>query len=114
VKTDDELKKVAEDIFAGRIFTDRHIKPEDQKALLHTIFLPLVFMADEGVKKMRDAKIDVLYEYLDKAGPRMINGYPCFFSMSFLNEEEAKKVFELVEKIRAAVKGVSSGDTGGG
>lgn len=114
MKTDDELKKIAEDIFAGRVFTDRHIKLEDQKALLHTIFLPLVFMSDKGTKEMKDANVAVLYEYLDKAGPRMINGYPCFFSMSFLNEAEAKKVFDLVEKIKAAVEGVSSGDTGGG
>ena len=38
------------------------------------------------------SSIGLIYEYIDKAGPRSINGLPNFFSMRLLNKEDALKV----------------------
>lgn len=44
--------------------------------------------------------IGLVYEYLDKAGPRGINGMPNFFSCRLLNQDDAKKMFEYYEKYK--------------
>jgi len=44
--------------------------------------------ADLGFGNTRLQNIGVIYEYISKAGPRSINGYPCFFSFRILNKAD--------------------------
>jgi hypothetical protein len=48
-------------------------------------------------------KIGFVYEYLDSpnVSPRGVNGYPCFFSVRFLNKEDTAMMFEFYEKYKA-------------
>lgn len=99
-KTDEELKQIAKDLWAGKIFSDRHIPPGDSHMML-SVFMPFVFMDKKTLKDMQREKIDFVYEYLDKAGPRAINGMPMFMSCRILTKPETKKMFEYYEKFKA-------------
>lgn len=100
MKSDDELKQIATDLHAGKIFSDRHcISLEEVRG----VFLILIFMDEAAMKKMREDKIEFIYEYLSEAGPRSVNGKPSFMSLRMLNQDETKKMFEYYEKIKAAV-----------
>ncbi len=100
-KTDDELKEIAKDLWAGKIFSDRHITSlKDSPNMLGMVFMPIVFMDSETKKQLSDFKVNFIYEYLDKAGPRAINGMPTFFSCRTLTEPETKKMFEYYEKFK--------------
>ena len=49
------------------------------------------------------------YEYYDKAGPRSVNGYPCFFSCSLLLGKDVKRVLKLSYKFHSAKQAMISG-----
>jgi len=54
----------------------------------------------------------MLYEYMDKAGPRAINGYPCFFSMRILWKENWEDLCNLIDKCEASKDAFISGEEG--
>lgn len=103
-KTDEELKKIATDLYKGQLFTDRHIK---DNRLFTNVFMPFVFMDKKQISEFRknidNGKIDLIFESIDKAGPRTINGMPIFMSFQTLDKEETKKVFEYYEKIKESI-----------
>lgn len=77
----DELKKLAVDFHHGHIFTNRDIAQPN--LFLHSVFMPLIFMKFSK----KDAEcVGLIYEYLDKAGPRSINGMPMFYELSLLGQ----------------------------
>ena len=90
-KTDQELKQLAMGILAGTVFTDRHVPKQDQK-LVSSIFMPLIFMDEKSHKDFTEQQPGLLYEDLNKAGPRGVNGYPIFSSMRFLTQEETERL----------------------
>jgi hypothetical protein len=102
-KTDAELRQIAMDIYHGHIFTDRSIRNKDDLNLLSMIFMPLALMGKEGADQMIERKVSMVYEYLDRAGPRSVNGYPTFMSMKYLTEDEVQRlvpIFERYEKLQ--------------
>lgn len=105
-RTPEELKTIAADLAAGRIFADRHLGEEDWH-LFPSVFMPFAFMDQAQRQAFVEAKPGMVFEYLDKAGPRSINGYPAFFSMQVLSEEQTAEVFRLMAAIREAVEAVS-------
>ena len=102
IKTDQELKQIAMDIHAGRIFTDSHIRDGDQH-MASMIFIPISLMDRDAMKELAESKPAMIFEYLNKALSRSINGYPIFCSMRMLSCDENKKVCEYYDKIKAAV-----------
>ena len=104
---DVDLKQLAQDLLAGRIFTDRHM-PEGEKA--HLVFMPLTFLNEEQAKQFQEGvkneSIYMLYEYMDQAGPRTINGMPIFMSYRVLNKQQAEKMIEYYNKIKKAIDDV--------
>ncbi len=106
MRTREELAKIGKDMALGLVFTSNHIREADLSAMA-TIFMPLVFMKPEELKKLREEdKAYVFFEYNDKAGPRSINGYPSFFSFSFLTKEEWDIVFEIYNKATKALEDI--------
>jgi hypothetical protein len=103
-KTDEELKEIALGIHKGHIFTDRHVRSAQELSL---VFMPLIFLKEEQIDKIKKEDIGMVYEYMDKAGPRSVNGMPCFMSMQMITEAEAKTVIGYVEKYREAEKTVA-------
>lgn len=99
--SDEEAKKIAEDIYKGLIFTDRHLQnPEELKS----VFMVLMFMKDEDINKLKDNPPGLIYEYMDKASPRGINGNPVFMSMQLLSKEDGKRVIKYYIGIKNAVE----------
>lgn len=102
--TDTELKELAKDIYAGRVFTDRHI-PEHDAHLLPNVFAIIWLMDKDSLKGMvKDCGL--IFEYMDKAAPRGINGYPSFFSLWYLTRSDADKVSGYVKQIADAMDAI--------
>lgn len=97
---DDNLKKLAVDLRAGKIFTDRDVSPPDAIGM---VFMPIVFME---MPKKEAEQVGLIYEYLDKAGPRSINGMPIFPSCRLLSKEDLTILCEYMKKLEQAERGV--------
>lgn len=102
MRTDDELKQLARDLHAGRIFTDQHLRPGEDPAILTRIFMPLLFMNSEQWSAFKESDPAVIFEYLSEAGPREINGYPIFMSFKSLGQEEWAAIGGYYKKLKEA------------
>ncbi len=65
--------------------------------------MPLAFMDKKQHEDFVEEKPFILYEYYDKAGPRIINGYPMFPSFSHLTEAKWEKCREYLKQIIEAM-----------
>jgi len=100
--TDDELKQLAKDIHGNRVFTIRHIRPQDLSRLLGMVFMPLSLMNDKHMDDLTEklGEKGMVYEYLSEAGPRAVNGYPVFFSLRAMDTDETEKVWGYVKELK--------------
>jgi len=95
-KTPAELEKLAQDIVGGRVFGSWDI---DDLGMVRMVFLPLAFVDKDFSDRMKAANIVHIYEYVDKAGPRSVNGMPIFMSMNLLDETDAKDLHGRVDAL---------------
>lgn len=96
VKTDKELEQIAVDLHAGKIFSDRHCKNQEELRMA----FPILMLADEEmIKAMKEDEVEFLYEYLDQASPRTVNGLPIFLSVKTLTKKETARMFEFYKEI---------------
>ena len=100
--TADELFQLAIGVIGGSVFGSWEFRNDQEEYTnLPMVFVPLLF-AGEGLKSwMNSNGIVAAYEYVREAGPRGINGYPCFFSCRFLNREDATRLREQLVRIQA-------------
>ena len=96
MRTDEELKQIAKDLHSGLIYTDRHI-PEGMT--LQGTFLVLALADEAFLKEWKERDINMVFEYLDKAGPMAVNGQPTFFSCRTATKDEVKKIGAYYEAI---------------
>jgi len=101
MKTDEELKKIALDLYSGKIFSDRHLNDPEKEIPL--VFMIVGFMSKEDIKELESKEPVFVYEYLEKANKMGVNGYPTFFTMRYLNREEYNKMIGYHEKIKASI-----------
>lgn len=101
--TEEEIKKLADDIYRGFVFTDRHVRNPDD---ILRVFMPLVLFKEEQIEEFKANIPGMIYEYMDKAGPMSIDGMPMFCSFRFLSKEDAKKVDEKYLQIKKAIENV--------
>lgn len=88
VKTDEQIKQLIMDVVGGRVFCDFMI-PDGRSNSISMVFMPLALMKrEDGLHLMEVDEASMLYEYLEKAGPRSCNGMPGFFSFQFLNRAD--------------------------
>jgi hypothetical protein len=97
-RPDKELLQLAEDIFDGKVFTSAHLNHDQD--MIPNVFMVLMLMEPKAMKAFQKAKPHLIYEYINKAGPMAVNGYPIFHSLSFLNKEEAKRMWGYYETIK--------------
>ena len=102
MRTDEELKQLAKDMLADKIFTNAHIKKGDE-SLLGSIFMPIIFMEQKDRDKMEANGICVLFEYYSEASTKSINGYPMFMTMKYMTKDEWEKVYIYHEKMKTAL-----------
>jgi hypothetical protein len=105
MKTEEELKQIAIDILADRIFTSNHINQADYDSLVN-IFMPLALMHPKEKIKLMEQEPVLFYEYMSEAGPRSINGYPMFMSFHFLVQEEVDIMHKYMNALINAQKEV--------
>ena len=98
--TDEEVKQLAEDIYKGLVFTDRHIRIKEE---LLSVFMALALMSEKQIEEIRKNPPGMIYEYMCEAGPRSVNGNPMFLSFKMISIEDAKKVLEVHNKIMEVV-----------
>ena len=96
--TEVEINQLAQDIHAGKVFTDRHVQVADDLLL---VFMPFAFLQGDDLEKMND--VGMVYQYMNEAGPRSVNGMPTFMSFRTVSKSDLPLVLEKVRKIRAAV-----------
>jgi hypothetical protein len=100
--TEDELKTLARDMAMEKVFTSNHV-PDHDARMLGMIFMPLAL---GGLGGRNPEEIGMIYEYLDRAGPRSINGYPCFFSFRMVRADQMQALFAKYRAIREALEAV--------
>lgn len=88
-KDDTVLKAIAVGIKEGRVWTSNHCRDVDE---LRMSFMILALMEKDDLGELIAGGVHTFFEWMDKAGPRSINGLPCFFSCDYLNKEDWEKV----------------------
>ena len=97
MRTDEELRQIALDMFKGLVFSSYHCKSAREISM---VFMPLLLLDDFISKEIKDNKVNFIFEYGDKASPRRINGKPIFFSFSYLLPDEEAKMFTFYNKFK--------------
>jgi hypothetical protein len=100
-KTDEEIKQLALDINRGLVWGSWTLKPTQDPKFA---FMPLMFLTDEQIGELEKDDIVHFYEYIEKAGPRSVNGLPCFMSMNCLDRVDARKVYRVLRALAEAEK----------
>lgn len=59
--------------------------------------MPILFLNDEQRKQLIADEVFAFYGKMEDAGPRAINGYPMFTSMSSVTEKEYEKLSRYVK-----------------
>jgi hypothetical protein len=95
-KSVSELKKIAHDIYIGKIFCNRQVEP----SMFGTVFMVWALLDPLEKKKMIDSGMSMVYSDMQDAGPRSVNGYPIFWSMSVLNKQDDRKVYMYYKQIQ--------------
>lgn len=95
--SDDEIREFTDALLSGQVFTSGQA-PEE---LLGTIFMPLMMGAAAHLEPVIE-NVGCFYEYIEKAGPRAINGYPIFSSFHIMNKDDWDIVMETYkyERVR--------------
>ena len=89
-----ERRQLALDIMDGKVFGTWNLDPSAGPETIGMSFLALAL----GAKIPEDAAH--IYEYLSEAGPRSVNGNPCFMSLRVLRKEDAKALFPMMAELK--------------
>jgi hypothetical protein len=96
-RSEDELRNLAADYIESRIFTSLQIRDGDAD-MLQVIFIPLMFIKDCNAWLSNAAFV---YEHMEHAGPRAVNGYPSFFSVKKLSKHDYAAFARYVDDYKA-------------
>jgi hypothetical protein len=88
------LRALALDIVEGKVFGSWAVRNPNTDLTL--VFMVLLFCKKEDFPE----DIGAIYEYMNLAGPRAINGMPMFTSCRFLTQAEYKEVCEYIQEIK--------------
>lgn len=97
--TDEELKQLAVDIYHGKAFTDRSVRPSDVH-LIPQLFMPIALGGPDMAEMFKAEEVTMIYEYIDKAHERSLNGYPMFFSFRYLRRGENDRLAVFFDRYR--------------
>ena len=75
------------------------------------MFLPIILGGLKEVPVESIKRIGAVYEYLDKALPRAVNGKPCFHSCRFLHRDDLPALVQHIERYQAERRMESNGPT---
>lgn len=99
-RTETELIALARALATNLIFTDRHCRTVEEIGIA---FMPIGMGALHECAESFRNDIGLIFEYLDKAGPRSINGLPCFFSAHYVSKSDTKILMEHYTQMHNAL-----------
>lgn len=99
IRSDADLRALARDISEYRIVVSTMV-PDD---LIPSVFMPLSFMSREDFDKLLARDVVMFFEYVDKAGPVAVNGFPMFMSMQMLTGDEVRRMIPFAHEYEAAI-----------
>ena len=94
--TPEEITEVAEGLVKGRYFCATMCPPD----MITSVFM---IVALGGLANIEPDSIGNIIEDLDKAGPRSVNGYPCFFSCRVIHKADWAVIAEKATAAQAAM-----------
>jgi len=97
MRTEEQLRILAIDIYKGQIFGTWQIERRED---VRMVFMAAAFMDKKMAKKLKAENIVHFCEYLDKAGPRSINGMPSFFSMQTISKSEWDFIVPIIKELQ--------------
>ncbi len=103
---EEDVRKFVLDFLAGQIFTSAQVRGGDP-TILGMVFMPVFFGTFSAYNPQSLEDIGILWEYMDRAGPRSINGYPIFTSMRVMHRldwERAKKAIVREQERQKAIE----------
>lgn len=103
--SESELKDLAMAMRAGTVFSSDHIPPHGRN-MLGSVFMPLLLGGRNIQRSIAIHNFTLFYENLSEAGPRSINGMPCFFSVRMLKEKDHKRLYAKMDQIEKALADV--------
>ena len=83
--------------------------PQEQSRMIMSVFMPLAFLEESQRDILKETAH--IYAEMKDAGPRSINGMPCFFSMNLIGPEDWQIVADRVIKIQRQIDALSKGET---
>lgn len=96
-KTLEELKQIAMDIYDQKIFIDRYCTSPEEVGMVFMVIM-LGGLSDKDEEYRND--IGLIYEYYSEAGPRGINGKPCFTSLKLLSKADTTIMFDYYNEYK--------------
>lgn len=97
MKSKEEIWQLANDIIENKVWTSEfHCKSREDVGMTFPI---LSLIHPDQVKQMIDIDPAMVYQYIEKAGPRSINGMPMFLSCEYLGNEDFQTLKTLLKKI---------------
>lgn len=96
--TTDELNELARDVAMNRVYC------ANTEEGIRWSFGFLLGMLDPPMTKEYADQVGAIYESLDKALPRGVNGYPMFTSLRFLHADDLPELIRLVEEKRRVLE----------
>jgi hypothetical protein len=91
----------------GRIFGSWDLK-HDGDAMVGMVFMPITFMKAKDRAALKRRKTVHVYEYVNKAGPRSVNGCPIFLTFRHVNAEEFAYMVARARAIHEAQQAAKS------
>ena len=99
-RTEKELIELARAMATHMIFTDRNCRTVEE---IRMVFMSIGLGALSECTEAFRNDIGLIYEYLDNAAPRSINGLPCFFSAHYVSKADTKILMEHYERMNQAL-----------
>jgi hypothetical protein len=93
--SDEAVEKLALSIVRREVFGSWQIT-EQAPVTIEQVFIPLMLLDAVEVKRITRDGASHLWEYVDEAASTAINGYPIFFSGSFLDQTDFNRVMARV------------------
>lgn len=91
-RTEEELREFLMAWMDRRVYSHLHIRQQD---LTPSVFMCLAIMPP--MPKDYIEKVGLIYEMMDEAGPRSINGQPMFMSHRILHVDDWKRVQPVID-----------------
>jgi len=104
-RTDEELKQLAKDIYAGKVFTTGHLS-QDETQMIPSIFMPIGLGGSDMAEYLKKNKITLIYEYYDKAMRGSINGFPTFSSAQVLDILDHETMNNFYKRVKKAMNSI--------